>query len=486
MQHLYDAKMVAESSSPLDDGAPDSTRLPPIPEELNAEFGELYFLCQKYVDEKTAGCTVVSEFAITLLKDQIVRNFWKMSEETNIDEAKTKTRKTRERENKISLLLTRMFKGLAKHHPLFQNKAMSEEGVLSNTYDELPVLGLNNIRKIVKTSLSDLKGYSEAGKIVVSGFVLLVFWLLASWCLFTWVPGVLSVPAERSETTKTKGFEKMPDFQDSINSGKSWTPSLGASAKTIVTNLNATSFFNDAAYKNVTTAIETIQSLTESLTGDLQHLAFQSFWSGIAVLSPIQVLLNLNLQSHISRAIENTTQKYLDEVGNLTSHFRDSKRTLQKAFHSLDASFHAFNSSTTRTNPLLKVIKFFRLSGRHPAKKHAILSSTTDEERLLIIEKTMNATRRAAEERLFVMYDLVEGFEKKVKRDIEGGEKSGWWRVVHEVKKARKLLEVGVDGITKKSEEWVTKDKGDIMALLEEVEAKKKADDVEKKEGVKF
>ncbi|KAI9047747.1 hypothetical protein LZ554_008457 [Drepanopeziza brunnea f. sp. 'monogermtubi'] len=443
MAHLDEARCNATSPlSPIDDDKPDNAPGPEIPEGLNAEFGELYVECQRYVDDKMAGLAAASQSEIRDMHRDIMDWYRKMVMAGTDDQDFSKTDdKTREVERQMRILLGRMFAGFAHHHGVLKQ--------LGNNDQEAPIAGYKRVIEAAEDSIPYFRVFSTVGRFVAAFALIFVLFASAKWFVNTWIPYSFSLTSKGGSPNRFA----LPDYQpepDSI----SWAPSFESLLETCGKQLRATKKFCDAANAKTFTVLGGIHNLTRKFTSDAQSLALKSVWSGVASLTPLARLLGSTPPEETREAIHTTATQYLDEVGRLTSHIPASRRTLQSALEGLDAGLAALKRREGDGPASLCSRAWSPLSlwRKTDCQFMSPLLARLTAERVRFIKGEIGEMRKSSQEGVFELYDQIEGWEGTVRRAVQGGigGKESWWKVMTVARDAEKALAEGAKEILRR------------------------------------
>lgn len=438
MAHLDEARCnPASPSSPLDGDESDHTPalVDKIPEFLNAEFGECYAVCQQLVDDRMAGLDDVAPSDIRGLCAEVMSWYRKMAmaDRDGEQDFSKADRKTRVRERQMRLLLDRMFAGFAQYHGTLRQSVLEEP----------PLAGYRRIREALLDSaervrglLPDIGGSSRLQKILATLVVALVFSAAANWVLSTWMPWVLSrVNGEVPKASEFPGYQSKNDIE-------SWKRSLRAHEE----NVRATRQSYDAASTNASTVLSGLYKLTGNFTSEIRSLALQSLWSSLAAIIPFAQVFGMAPSTNTQEVIKTTACRYLDEIGLLTARIPPSRRTLQSALDSLDASVAALHNGGDERSGFLFDLAQTRLFRRWrspvPESKNDCLTGSKAK-MMGSVKDEIDKMRKRAEEGVLRVYGEVESWEGLVLRSVQEGieGRKSWWRVLGTLERAGKMLE---------------------------------------------
>ncbi|EKD18177.1 uncharacterized protein L3040_007649 [Drepanopeziza brunnea f. sp. 'multigermtubi'] len=459
MAHLDEARCNATSPlSPIDDDKPDNTPGPEIPEDLNAEFGELYVECQRYVDDKMAGLAAVSQSEIRDMHREIMDWYRKMVMAGTDDQDFSKTdEKTREAERQMRILLRRMFDGFAHHHGVLKQ--------LGNNDQEAPIAGYKRVIEAAEDSIPYFRVFSTVGRFVAAIAVIFVLLASADWFINTWIPWLFSLTSKGVSPNRFA----LPDYQSKPDS-ISWAPSFESSLETCGKQLGTTKKFYDAANAHTFTVLGGLHNLTRKFTSDTEGLALKSVWSVVASLTPLARLLGSTPLGETREAIHTTATKYLDEVGRLTSHIPASRRTLQNALEGLDAGLAALkrregDGPASRCSQAWSPLGLWR---KTDCQFMTSLVARSTVERVRFIKGEVGEMQKSSQEGVFELYDQIKGWEGTVRRAVQGGlgGEESWWKVMVVVREAEKALGKGAEEILRRIRGGEEESGGDFVRAV--------------------
>lgn len=237
-------------------------------------------------------------------------------------------------------------------------------------------------------------------------------------------PYVESKPKLGSKTKLTPRTKPTPKPKPKAEEQSPLTRSM----QTYTHLLNTTKILHNTSTTELESAISNILSSTDTLTTELKHFAFKSFWSNRQFLSPLYGYLGVEEGKDVKSKIAVLTERFVGNVSRSVAPLERSRKALGSAVEYLDRGYEGLAKALS-TSPVANIANCLPCADAFKEKdiKEMMEGFLGDNEE----------RKKMVEDYLFPLYDGVHEFAAKAVEQVEKGSRQhNWWSVLREVRVA--------------------------------------------------